>query len=89
MNDDTRPFPVQKSLGYRNDDGKIIRPGPSVIPWWLAEEVYRGFVLAHGPVQSLERIAERGGFSRDDVLWYLRYVKPKTYHPSKKEAQQK
>lgn len=75
--DDTRSFPIQKSPGYRADDGGIIRPGPSVIPWWLAEEVYKGYVLALGQIQSLERIAERGGFSRDEVLWYLRFVKEK------------
>ncbi len=78
MDDDTRPFPIQRSPGYRDGDGKIIRPAPSVIPWWLAEEVYRGYVLSHGQIQSLERIAERGGFSRDEVLWYLRYIKAVT-----------
>lgn len=73
MDDDTRPFPIQRSSGYRDDNGKIIRPAPSVIPWWLAEEVYQGYIKAHGEVQSLECIAERGGFSRDDVLWFLRF----------------
>lgn len=72
LDDDTRPFPIQRSPGYRDDSGKIIRPGSSVIPWWLAEEIYRGYVLAHGDTQSLERIAERGGFGRKEVLWFLR-----------------
>lgn len=71
--DDTRPFPIQRSPGYRDDQGRIIHPAPSAIPWWLAEEVYRGYIKAHGEVQTLERIAERGGFSREDVLWLLRF----------------
>lgn len=75
MSNDIRPFPIQHGTRKRNENGRLMpRPPACTIPWWLAEEVYRGYVLAHGQIQTLDRIAERGGFSRDEVLWYLRYT---------------
>ncbi len=63
--DDNRPFPVQ-----REGRGKEA----CTIPWWLAEVVYAGY-SAQSPqsakLQSLERMAERGGFGREEVLVYL------------------
>jgi len=79
MSDDIRPFPIQAGIRKRDKNGHLgLRPSACTIPWWLAEEVYRGYVAAHSEgchIQSLERLAERGGFSREDVLWYLRYTK--------------
>lgn len=40
--------------------------GPS-IPWALAEIIYAGYSVLYGKSQSLERLAERGGFSWCEV----------------------
>lgn len=52
MSESTRMFPMQG--------------GPD-IPWWLAEVIYAGYSTAHGTGQSLERLAERGGFGWSEV----------------------
>ena len=68
MSDDTRPFPIQ---------GNSFTGGPaytklSTIPWWLAEEAYAYYSATYGKGQSLERLAERGGFGREELLLFLR-----------------
>ena len=65
--DDTRPFPIQSepSIPYRSKLN-------SVIPWWLAEEAYKYYSERFGKDQSLERLAERGGFGRKELLMLLR-----------------
>lgn len=72
---DDRPFPIQAGT-YRNPDGTIRRPVerylPSTIPWWLAEEAYTHYSKRYGTSQSLERLAERGGFGREELLMLLR-----------------
>lgn len=50
--DDERPCPVQDESGH-------VR----AIPWGLAEILYP----AYGHNQSLERMAERGGFGRGEI----------------------
>lgn len=60
--DDTRPFPIQADLGA----------GRSVIPWWLAEIAYAQYVKQFGWSQSLDRLAERGGFGRGELVNLLR-----------------
>lgn len=35
---------------------------PRSIPWWIAEIAHRQYVREFGDCQSLERLAERGGF---------------------------
>lgn len=40
--------------------------GPS-IPWSLAEVIYAGYSALFGSSQSLERLAERGGFGWREV----------------------
>lgn len=40
--------------------------GPS-IPWTLAEAIYAGYSALYGTDQSLQRLAERGGFSWPEV----------------------
>ena len=61
------PFPVQptssKSPWGCQPAGEI--------PDWLAEEVYKRYVARGGKCQSLERIRERGGFFRDEILGLL------------------
>lgn len=72
MEDDTRPFPVQQH-SYRDKIGKMIRCPRHTIPWWLAEEAYRHYAKCFGTSQSLERLSERGGFGRNELLSLLRY----------------
>ncbi|HEC65955.1 MAG TPA: hypothetical protein ENI23_11740 [bacterium] len=74
--DDTRPFPIQDGPSYRNLEGRLVYPQQSKIPWWLAEEAYIYYSAKYGKGQSLERLAERGGFGREELLLYLRREKP-------------
>lgn len=53
--DDERPCPIQDGRG-----------GLQAIPWGLAEVLYRVYAVSHGD-QSLERLAQRGGFSRGEL----------------------
>ena len=59
---DDRPFPIQ-------DDYSI---PPCTVPWWLAEEAYKVYSAKYGTGQSLERLAERGGFGREELTRLLR-----------------
>ena len=43
-----------------------MQDGPN-IPWWLAEIVYKAYSRLFGNSQSLERLAERGGFGWAEV----------------------
>jgi len=63
--DENRPFPIQGSLGPN-------RYEPCTIPWWLAEKAYEHYSEKFGKFQSLERLAERGGFGREELLMLLR-----------------
>lgn len=67
MSDDTRPFPIQGNLQPKQPR--------SHIPWWLAEEAYAFYSSRYGKDQSLERLAERGGFGREELLAFLRREK--------------
>ena len=73
--DDTRPFPIQAGQSYRNDEGRMIYPKPSTIPWWLAEIAYKEYSRVYSNGQSLERLAERGGFGRSELLRFIRGIK--------------
>ena len=65
--DDTRPFPIQSDNFVRGKG----RPRCSVIPWWLAEIAYE-YYHERNPDQTLERLAERGGFGRDELVALIR-----------------
>ena len=74
MDDENRPFPIQQARNWKK--GKDHRPveynkGCS-IPWWLAQEAYEYYSKESGSQQSLERLAERGGFGRAELLMLLR-----------------
>lgn len=76
IKDDNRLFPIQMGT-YRDRETKdYVRPiqhyKACTIPWWLAEEAYRYYSKLYGNSQSLERLAERGGFGREELLWLLR-----------------
>jgi hypothetical protein len=58
---DVRPFPVHE-LGEP----------PGFIPWWLAEIAYKAYIKEFGNnSQSLERLYERGGFGRRELMYLL------------------
>ena len=73
--DDNRPFPIQAGT-YRQPNGEVRRPverySACTIPWWLAEEAYKRYVKEGGRGQSLERLAERGGFGREELVYLIR-----------------
>ncbi len=75
---DTRPFPIQGETA-RNPDGTYERPirelPPCTIPWWLAEIAYKYYVNQYGTGQSLERLAERAGFGRSELISLIRQDK--------------
>jgi len=54
-------FPIM-SLTRGGGDSEPGAPGFSV-PWCMAEKAYATYVRKLGNIQTLERIAERGGFS--------------------------
>lgn len=70
MNEDksTRPFPIQ-SDGFVRGKGST---QSSQIPWWLAEIAYEYYASQYGTDQSLERLAERGGFGREELVGLIR-----------------
>ncbi|KKL16599.1 hypothetical protein LCGC14_2493940 [marine sediment metagenome] len=50
---------------------RMARPRNNKIPWKLAEVVYAGYSQRYGTDQSLERIAERGGFGILEIADHL------------------
>ena len=69
-----KKFPIQGV--FKNSTGKQIYGGEKTeIPWWLAEIAYEAYSEKNGKSQSLERLAERGGFGRDELIWLLRIDK--------------
>ena len=60
-------FPIQ-SESYRHEDGRVKETGRLLIPWSVAETAYEEYSRRYGKGQSLERLAERGGFGRDELL---------------------
>ena len=67
---DDRPFPIQGGA-YPDPIRPAYYPA-CTIPWWLAEEAYKVYSAKYGTQQSLERLAERGGFGREELVWLLR-----------------
>lgn len=53
-------FPLQAS-------SKPTKPGPRQIPWSVAEMAYGAYSARYGTDQSLERLAERGGFGWNEM----------------------
>lgn len=66
----SKTFPIQTEI-----EGKLRLP-VTQIPWWLAEIAYKHYVQLFGDQQSLERLAERGGFGREELLGLLRKEHP-------------
>jgi hypothetical protein len=59
-------FPIQPTHGSR------LREEGTVIPYWLAEEAYKYYSHRFGTDQTLERLSQRGGFGRKELLMFLR-----------------
>lgn len=57
---------LDKRKGYKIQDGENI-------PEWLAKIAYRVYAEKYGNSQSYERLEERGGFGKDEVLWLIRH----------------
>lgn len=51
-------------------DGKS-KPGPVSAPWTIAERAWAAYAARHGRDQSVERIAQRGGFSWGEMDLYF------------------
>lgn len=60
----SKPFPIQGELKGRKPR--------TVIPWWLAEIAFEHYRNKYGNAQSLERIAERQGFGRQELIDLIR-----------------
>lgn len=71
--DDNRPFPIQGGCETEKRGEKARRSYvPCTVPWWLAEIAYESYVKSGGRGQSLERLAERGGFGRYELVALIR-----------------
>ena len=70
--DDNRPFPIQQETSRDEQTHEMIRHPACTIPWWLAQEAYSYYSSRYGKSQTLERLAERGGFGRQELLGLLR-----------------
>lgn len=59
-----KTFPIQSPIHVRG-------MGQLTIPWHIAEEAYKEYILQGGRGQSLERLAERGGFGWEEIIHLL------------------
>ena len=68
--EEVKSFPIQADWS-----ANAKRLPATQIPWWLAKEAYEYYVERFGDQQSLERLAERGGCGRYELLKLLRKEK--------------
>lgn len=68
---DDHPFPVMAEQ-TRDSTGRVVHLPATTVPWWLASEAYEHYREVFGDPQPLERIADRGGFGRWELLALLR-----------------
>ncbi len=70
-----RTFPIQQEM----QDRKRL---PSLdIPWEVAEVAWKTYETLFGNSQTMERMAERGGFGREEFLALLAGRNPINYRP--------
>ncbi len=86
--DDNRRAPVQ-GFGnfYLPEDHLARKPNAKpagTIAWSEHEEAWRVYAKRYGTSQSAERIAERSGFSYDELLDFLER-EPTTWKPRKRK----
>lgn len=68
---ETRLFPIQAE-SFSEKWGTFPQ---THIPWWLAEVAYEFYAKQYGTRQTLERLAERGGFGRQELIDLLDHEK--------------
>lgn len=73
------PFPIQGGHVGRQEFRR------THIPWWLARVAYKEYSDRFGTDQSLERLAERGGFGRGELLMLLRRERRPDYEQGPEE----
>lgn len=63
---------------WQTGDGKSVKTFPiqtrdacDSLPWAVAEEVYKEYAAQYGKEQSLERLAQRGGFGTTETIILL------------------
>ena len=61
-------FPIQ---GEFDSETRTRRP-PGQVPWGIAELAYKQYVKDCGHDQSLQRLADRGGFGWSELIRLLR-----------------
>lgn len=62
--DRNKPFPLQSEWRRPDDERPAQRASCS---WWLAEEAYGVYAAKYGKEQSLQRLADRAGFSNREM----------------------
>lgn len=67
---DNRPFPIQQGH-HRDASGAMQTDHACTVPWWLAEVAYEWYHKRY-PGQSLEQLAARGGFGREELIGPIR-----------------
>lgn len=60
-------MPTEKMFPIQADHGRHKRSAGSV-PWSVAEVAYQTYSKLYGSNQSLERLAERGGFGWSELV---------------------
>ncbi len=66
-----RRFPIQGEVGSNPNGSRKYIPATTV-PWSEAEIAYATYSKIHGTSQSIERMAERGGFGREEFRRFRR-----------------
>lgn len=69
-----RRFPIQsetRPIWTTEGRQRIKQFPPFTIPWAVAEIAYQQYSTWFDSGQSLERLAQRGGFGRDELLYLL------------------
>jgi hypothetical protein len=65
---DDRMFPIQRQYAK----GDLPRLPGGQVPWCVAERAYEVYAAKYGTHQTLEHLAERGGFGWNELVWLLR-----------------
>ena len=68
-----KPFPIQgqRPVGPKSKERPPIRLPRTTISWEMAEIAYSSYIKRGGAGQSLERLAERGGFGLSELAFFL------------------
>jgi hypothetical protein len=78
-----RMFPIQDET----TTDRIERPRGQV-PWFIAEMAYLHYVELYGRCQTLERIADRGGFGWSELVSLLLKQRPSGTYAASGESKQ-